>query len=239
MIESNANNAVRPWGAGKPALVFCALALLMLVVMVPLSELLFDSFAVPALVFALICGLSLRGLLSGYPHEVLGACNIVTLARAALVSVLAGAIFAPVSAWVVCAIAIIAFALDGVDGWFARRSGLASAFGARFDMEIDALLGAVLTLVLLVTGPLGAEVLVLGFSRYAFVLAGLLWPGLQGVLPYSFRRKAICVVQIAALIILVFPLTPAAVLLPVALIGGAALLYSFAVDIIYLMRHST
>ena len=35
-------------------------------------------------------------------------------------------------------------ALDGVDGWLARRSGIASAFGARFDMEIDALLILVL-----------------------------------------------------------------------------------------------
>ena len=31
-------------------------------------------------------------------------------------------------------------ALDGLDGWAARRQGLVSAFGARFDMEVDALL---------------------------------------------------------------------------------------------------
>lgn len=105
-------------------------------------------------------------------------------------------------------------------------------------METDALLGAILTLVLMVNGPLGAAVLILGFSRYIFVLAGFIWPALQGSLPYSFRRKAICVVQIAALVILVFPLTPSAIMMPVAVFGGAALLYSFAVDTVYLMRRS-
>jgi multidrug efflux pump subunit AcrA (membrane-fusion protein) len=30
--------------------------------------------------------------------------------------------------------------LDGVDGWLARRHEIASRFGARFDMEVDALL---------------------------------------------------------------------------------------------------
>jgi phosphatidylglycerophosphate synthase len=239
MIESDANSAVRPWGAGKPALVFGVLAVLMLIVIGPVSLLLYHSFVVPVLVFALIAALGLRGLVSGYPHETLGVCNAVTLGRAALVSVLAGAVFAPASAWAICGIAVIAFALDGVDGWFARRSGLSSAFGARFDMETDAALGAVLTLVLLVGGPLGPEILVLGFSRYVFVLAGFIWPALQGELPFSFRRKAICVVQIAALILLVFPLTPPVLLVPVALFGGTALLYSFAVDILYLVRHQT
>lgn len=236
MIENKADSAVWPWRAGKPVHVFSLLAVLLLLAIALLSEWLFQSAVIPVLVFALIYVLSLRGLLSGYPHQRLGTCNAVTLGRAALVAVLAGAIFVPVSAWAVGSIAIIAFALDGVDGWFARRSGLASDFGARFDMETDALLGAVLTLVLLATGRLGAEILVLGFSRYAYVLAGFVWPVLQGTLPYSFRRKAICVVQIATLIILVFPLTPAALLLPVALIGAAALLYSFAMDILYLVR---
>ena len=37
-------------------------------------------------------------------------------------------------------------ALDGVDGWLARRRGMSSAFGARFDMEIDALLVQVLAI---------------------------------------------------------------------------------------------
>jgi phosphatidylglycerophosphate synthase len=37
-------------------------------------------------------------------------------------------------------------ALDGLDGWLARRFGLASAYGARFDMEVDGFLILVLAL---------------------------------------------------------------------------------------------
>ena len=149
---------------------------------------------------------------------------------------LAGAILNPAPAWAIFSIATIAFALDGLDGWLARRAGLSSGFGARFDMEVDALLGAVLALVILMRGTVGAEILVLGFARYVFVLAALIWPALQGNLPDSFRRKAGCVVQISALIMLLFPLTPPWLLTPVTLVGAAVLLYSFAVDAIYLMR---
>ena len=35
---------------------------------------------------------------------------------------------------------LAATVLDGLDGWLARRAGMASAFGARFDVEVDALL---------------------------------------------------------------------------------------------------
>ena len=236
MIKSDVHKSIWPWGVGKPAPVFAVIALALMGTVILLSEMMFGTFIFPVMVFAAISVLGLRGLLHSYPHEVLGACNVVTLGRAALVVVLAGAIFAPASAWAVFGIAIIAFALDGVDGWLARRTGLTSTFGARFDMEIDALLGAVLALVLLVGGAVGPVVLVLGFSRYVFALAGFIWPKLQGDLPESLRRKAICVVQIAALIILMFPLTPVALLLIVSLIGAAVLIYSFAVDTLYLLR---
>lgn len=239
MIESNAQKALWPWGAGKPANVFATLAFGLLCAIVPLSYWLYGTFVLPVLVFVAIAAVSLRGLLYTYPHDVLGACNAVTLGRAALVAVLAGAILVPASGWAMFGIATVAFALDGLDGWLARRAGLSSDFGARFDMEVDALLGAVLALVLLVSGTVSAEILVLGFSRYVFVLAGFIWPALQGRLPESSRRKAGCVVQIAALIILMFPLTPAWLLVPVALVGAAVLLYSFAVDAIYLVRQGT
>lgn len=236
MIESNAHKALWPWGAWKPATVLAMLAFGLLCAIIPLSYWLYGTFFLPVLVFVVIAAICMRGLLYTYPHDVLGACNAVTLARAALVAVLAGATLVPASAWAIFGIATVAFALDGLDGWLARRAGLSSDFGARFDMEVDALLGAVLALVLLVSGTVSAEILVLGFARYVFVLASFIWPALQGRLPESFRRKAGCVVQIAALIILLFPLTPTWLLAPMALVGAAVLLYSFAVDAIYLVR---
>ena len=46
--------------------------------------------------------------------------------------------------------------LDLADGWVARRTGTATAVGARFDMEVDALLILVLSALVWrygVTGP--------------------------------------------------------------------------------------
>ena len=189
--------------------------------------------------YGICAGLVSLGLRNGYPHAVFGLCNTVTLVRAALLSVLFGAVFEvnAVSAWVVFWLSLTILALDGVDGWLARRSRLKSAFGARFDMETDAALGALLALWLLVSGTTGAEILILGFMRYAFVLAGLLWPALRADLPESMRRKTICVVQIAALIALVFPLLPASLVTPVAVGAAMVLAMSFAVDTIWLVRH--
>ena len=62
--------------------------------------------------------------------------------------------------------------LDGVDGWLARRHRIASAFGARFDMEIDALLILALSVLAWRHEKAGAWVVASGLLRYAFVAAG-------------------------------------------------------------------
>lgn len=237
MIHSDPQQIVKEWGAIRPPVSFALLALTLLGGLCLGAATLFDSVAIPVVLFALISGLGLRGLLTSYPHGALGFCNGVTLARAALVALLAGAVADPgVDRWVVFVIACVAFAMDGLDGWLARRSGLSSGFGARFDMEIDALLGAVLALVLLSGGVVGLEILVLGLMRYAFVALSLPLPGLRGHLPESLRRKAICVVQIAALLVLLCPLMPAALASPLAVSAAALLLWSFAIDICWLLR---
>ena len=72
-----------------------------------------------------------------------GAANGVTLARLVLLAPLVGLLGAepsPTRAWLGIAISGPVLALDYVDGWLARRHGTASDFGARFDMETDALL---------------------------------------------------------------------------------------------------
>lgn len=190
-------------------------------------------------IFAAASALAAQGLLLRYPHADLGLCNVITLARVSMVAFLAGAVFDPAySVPLLFIVASVAFALDGVDGWLARRSGLASEFGARFDMETDAALAAVLSLLLMVNGKTGPEILILGFMRYGFVLAGLAVPALRANLPESFRRKMICVVQISALIFLLFPLSPAGLLLPVSVGAALLLAWSFAVDIIFLLRRA-
>lgn len=170
----------------------------------------------------------------------LGPANRVTLARAVLVAMLAGAVWAPhwleAHAVFVAALAGVALMLDGVDGWVARRYGCASAFGARFDMELDAFLMLVLCTHLLVLGKAGPWVLAIGAMRYAFVAAMGAWPWLERPLPERFRRKLVCVWQVATLLVCLLPAvggTLAVVLLGLAL---GLLAVSFAIDIQWLYR---
>src|SRR5438105_998134 len=80
---------------------------------------------------------------ANHPYTAFGPANWVTTMRAALVALVGGAIGEPrdpaIAAWA-AATAILITLMDGVDGWLARRSGMRSTFGARFDMEVDALL---------------------------------------------------------------------------------------------------
>lgn len=63
------------------------------------------------------------------------------------------------------------FALDGLDGMLARRSGQSSEFGAEFDMETDAFMTAVASLVAVDVGCVGRWMLLVGGMRYLFVVA--------------------------------------------------------------------
>lgn len=190
-----------------------------------------------AAVFLLVCAAVAQLMRRRYPHRQLGACNVVTLMRAALVCALLVPLAGGRAAgWGVAAVAAVALLLDGADGWLARRSGLASRFGARFDVEVDAALALVLSLHVLAGTAVGAEALALGLIRYAFVLAGVVWPWLAADLPPSDRRKRICVMQIAALIALQTPLLADAHAVPVARLAATAVIWSFAVDIRHLWR---
>jgi phosphatidylglycerophosphate synthase len=180
----------------------------------------------------------IRGkLVLHYPHRQFGLCNVVTLARAAMVAVLAGMLWQGPQGWDVLALASVALALDGVDGWLARQSGLASEFGARFDMETDAALALALAAHVWLGGMTGAEVLLLGAMRYAFVAAFWPFPWLAAPLPERFGRKVVCVLQIAALILLQVPGLMPAVAQVVAWGAVAALVWSFGRDVLWLWRH--
>jgi phosphatidylglycerophosphate synthase len=176
-----------------------------------------------------------------HPHARFGPANAVTLARAVPVVLVAGLAVAPASA---AAAGFAAFAgtlatlLDGLDGRLARRHGVESAFGARFDMETDALLVMALAVLAWRWDRAGAWVLLSGLMRYLFVAAGALAPWMRRPLPPRWRRQAVCVVQIVVLLAVVAPLLPAAASAPLALAGLAVLAGSFAVDIAWLARRA-
>lgn len=177
-------------------------------------------------------GVALTSLSGGFPHRVIGLCNVATIARLVLVCVLAASLVAEEAlGWTVFVIAVVAFALDGLDGWLARSAGRASNFGARFDMEVDSALALVLALLAWKSGSVGAYVIVLGVPRYVFWVAQFPYPWLNGDLPERFSRKVACVVQIAALILALFPPVPMVLASLIAGIAAVGLVWSFWQDI--------
>jgi phosphatidylglycerophosphate synthase len=176
------------------------------------------------------------GLLSG-----IGAANRVTLLRAVFTALVAGLLpqaqMLGGHAWWLVVLASLPAVLDGADGWVARRRG-ASAFGARFDMELDAFFVLVLSVWMVALDRAGLWVLLIGALRYLFIAAGQALPALRAPLPDSFRRKAVCVWQQVTLIACLAPVVAdplATVALVVALL---LLLWSFARDILWLLRNA-
>ncbi len=192
------------------------------------------------LVFVVGATLVLIGLPRHHPFHSFGAANLTTMARGALVALLAGLTgerSRDVLGFAVVAAAVAA-GLDGLDGWLARRSHMASVFGARFDMETDALLILVLAVLAWQWGKAGPWVLACGLMRYAFVAAGWLAPRLRQPLPPSQRRKTMAVVQLVALIVALTPVVPAGVCRSVAAAGLVVLTFSFGLDLAWLIRNA-
>ena len=193
-----------------------------------------------ALVFVAIGLATVFYVRERHPFRTYGPANYVTTFRAALVAVAAaliGEARVDAVAWAAAGIGAATTALDGVDGWLARRTSMTSVFGARYDMELDALLIMVLAVIAWQSGKAGAWVLLAGAMRYLFVAAAYLWHWLDSPLPASARRKVVCVVQIVGLGVVVSPFVAATASTVVAAGTLALLTWSFGVDVLWLRRH--
>lgn len=218
------------WGA--------ALSSLWLVAAAKLYSSSLPMFFIATLLYGFIC----IAVVTRWPRDKdFGWANRVTLFRSSLiVALVASAPFtsAPPSAtyalWIYAIGALIALVLDGLDGKLARTTNSASAFGARFDMEMDALLILGLCIAVTASGKAGTWVLALGLMRYLFVVATSVLGWLNRPLPDSFRRKTICVWQIVTLMVAILPPVPpmfASVTLATALL---LLAWSFMTDVYWL-----
>lgn len=168
-----------------------------------------------------------------------GPANRVTLARGALIALLLALIGeSPTTAraWFAVMVASLAVAMDGFDGWLARRRGSSSDFGARFDMETDAVLIFATAALAWQYGKAGSWILAAGLLRYLFAASAYLIPWMRRALPKSRRRQTICVFQALSLVVCLAPALPPAVSYFVAMAGLALLCGSFAVDIVWLAR---
>jgi len=168
-----------------------------------------------------------------------GVANQVTLLRAVLVALLCGFVAVPLSGvWLLFVTLLAAFAalLDAADGWLARKRSLESEYGARFDMETDALFVLVLSVLVLQQHKAGVWVLICGLLRYGFVLTGWVWPALQRPLPFSLRRKRIAALQMVLLVAALSPFFPVPFSTALAALAVVTLLASFAIDVHALVR---
>ncbi len=138
----------------------------------------------------MVCAAVARGAGRAGRDHLLPA-DLVTLTRVLLACAAAGvvadALPAPPPAAAFLSVVVPALALDAVDGQVARRTGSATAFGARFDGESDAVL--VLVLSVAAAPVVGWWVLAAGLARYLFWSSGVLLPWMRRPLPPRHWRK--------------------------------------------------
>lgn len=178
-----------------------------------------------------------RALSRSWPRpRRLGPANRVTLARAVLVggvtTLVADSFESPPPAGVLLGLGTVALILDAVDGKVARRTGTATALGARFDMEVDAFL--ILVLSVQAAAALGAWVLAIGAMRYVFAAAARLLPWLRGQLPPSTARKTVAALQGVVLLAAGAGILPYPVAFGAVLLALTALTWSFGRDVRWL-----
>ncbi len=210
-----------------------------------------QAFALSSLAFSLSAWMALwaliqRGLPDHHPYEQFGLANTITSIRAAITV----AIFAGISTtstlpadsralWVVVVAVVLALVLDGFDGHAARATGQQSAFGARFDMEVDAMLALVTVVLLWQLDKCGPWVLGLGVMRYLFLAAAYRFPQLAAPLFPSTRRKVICVIQVAGLCVMLAPVVQPPLSTMIGTVALALLIGSFLRDTLWLMKKAS
>jgi phosphatidylglycerophosphate synthase len=140
---------------------------------------------------------------------------------------------APVAVLVVAS--SVALVLDAVDGRVARRTGTVSRLGARFDMEVDALL--ILVLSVYVAPTVGWWVLAIGLARYARLLGGWLLPWWAGEAPPRHWGKVVAAVQGVVLAVVAAELLPHGVAVGALVLAGGLLAESFGREVGWLWRH--
>ena len=174
--------------------------------------------------FFAAAAVAIVGRVADHPFPRFGAANTVTLLRVALVAGVAG---------------LIGETPSDRGAWLARRSAQQSAFGARFDMETDAALILILSMLVWHHEKAGAWVLACGLMRYGFVVAGWILPWMAGPLRSTLRGKSIAIAQLVGLGVALLPVVPVPISDTVAAITLALLVWSFAVDIAWLKRQAT
>lgn len=110
-----------------------------------------------------------RDRISSGTSSSLGVANSITLGRLSLL-ILATLFYHELNPVVYGIAVLVVIIADGLDGYYARKFNEESAFGASLDMETDAFMAAVVTMVICIELGAGIWLLGAGFLRHLFVL---------------------------------------------------------------------
>lgn len=166
------------------------------------------------------------------PSGRFGAANAVTAIRLGLAFAM---LWLPL-AWRVPGAGLLLmafFALDGLDGRLARRSGQSSAFGAAFDMETDACMTSLACLTAVDVGVAGRWLLWVGGMRFAFVVLTHKLDSAPEP-PRSTARWSFSLLMVSLTASLVVRLS---LFDWVAALAGLAVLFSFAQSFVWAITH--
>lgn len=165
-------------------------------------------------------GVTSADLLTSLRH--LGAGALATSS----VLVLTGAL--EERSWPLALLLAATIGTDALDGPVARRTGTAGPVGGRIDMEADAALFMVLSV--LAAPVVGPWVLLIGLMRYLYVAAMRVRPALRRPLAFSQSRRLIGGGQGVAIGIAMLPIVPAPLAQGIVGLALALLLFSFGRD---------
>lgn len=167
-------------------------------------------------------GVTAADLLTSLRHVGAGALATST------VLVLAGAL--EERSWPLALLLWATIATDALDGPVARRTGTAGPIGGAIDMEADAALFMVLSV--LAAPVVGPWVLLIGLMRYLYVAAMRVRPALRRPLAFSQSRRLIGGGQGVAIGIAMLPIVPVPLAQVIAGLALALLLFSFGRDVL-------
>lgn len=135
--------------------------------------------------------------------------------------------------WWVLGLAAVAYVLDGVDGYVARRTGTVTERGAVLDSAVDGALVLVLSVAL---APLAPWALLGGLLYPVFLLVQVWRPRWRRSLPHSRRRKLAGGALTVVLLLGAAPPWPSLVVQVALALTVALVAWSFLVDVRWLER---
>jgi cardiolipin synthase len=131
---------------------------------------------------------------------ILNIPNLITLGRILLVPVVVWAISTPGAMWIAFVLFVVAGVSDAVDGFLAKRFGMASELGAYLDPLADKALIVSIYLTLGINGAIPRWLVILVVSRDILIVGGIMLSWLIGK-PLKIRPLLVSKLNTAAQIL--------------------------------------